>query len=208
MQTALPLPASVIRELYGHDLCEYQLVMRPAAGVAEKIMAGQQWYYEEYKKPSFSGTAPQIVIASFFAKETMEATLVRWIERICGQQRGFEVVLNHYGGLPAHTIYLRILNEQPFAELVTGLRVVDTYIRSCACPPVSFVSKPYLVVLAGLEEASFTKVLARYARESFHESFAVNEVQLLRRKHTYEPVRPVYVFGLQPYEHTAPFYQS
>lgn len=207
MKTELSPSSSLLREMYGYDLYEYQLVMRPAAGVYEKIMAEKQWCYDEYKDHSFIRTTPQIAIAVFFAKEAMEETLARWIQRICSRQRGFTVTLNNYSALPAHTIYLRVQDAGPFRQLIEDLKVLNTYIISCACPAVKFISKPFVSIAANMPEEVYSRALRKYAHESFHESFAVNELHLLKRKHEYDVCKPVNVFGLQPEENNQPVYQ-
>jgi hypothetical protein len=202
-----PVPFShFIREIYGYDLYGYQLVMQPAAGVYAKIMAERQRGYDEYKDPSFIHGTPQITIAAFFAKEAMEETLSRWIQRICSRQHSFTVTLNNYSALPGHTIYLRVQDADPFRQLTTDLQVLNTYITSCACPPVQFNSKPFVSIAANIRKDVYPKALRQYAHQSFHESFVVNELHLLRKKHEYDVGKPVNVFGLQPEENKQSVY--
>jgi 2'-5' RNA ligase len=188
----------VLREIYGHDLYEYMLLAYPDADVHEKIAAERKVFYDEFKQKAFVGTRPQITIASFLAKESMEEVLMRWIQRICAQQQSFTVTLNNYGGFPPHTIYLRVQNEQPFRRLAKELTVLDTYVNSCACPPVKISSKPYVSLAAKISEDIYFKALTQYAHKSFHESFVVKELLLLKRKHQYEDGKKINVFGLPP----------
>ncbi|MEO6549828.1 MAG: hypothetical protein ABIN94_17635, partial [Ferruginibacter sp.] len=75
---------------------------------------------------------------------------------------------------------------------------IDTYISSCSCPSIKVIAHPHLSIASRLSEDVYFKALAAYAHKSFHESFAVNELRLLRRKHQYDTCKAINVFGLQP----------
>lgn len=198
MKTKSPSSPSVIKEIYSHGLCKYLLVVRPSPDVYEKIMAEKQLFYDGHKGRLPIQPNPQIVIGVFFAKEAMEDTLARWIQRICQQQHSFTVTLNNYSGFPAHTIYLRVQTEKPFQELADRLSVLNTYFNSCACPPMQFTPKPYISIAGNLPENIYSNALIKYALQSFHESFVVNEFQMLKRKHEYDTAKPINIFGLAP----------
>ena len=200
MKTESLMPHSVIKEIYGHELYEYMLVVHPDNNVQEKVMTEKQSFYDEYKAPVFVETSPHIIVSGFFAKEAMEDTLIRWMQRICQQQQSFTVTLNNYSGFPPHTIYLRVQNENPFQKLITDLKTLNNYISSCACPPMQFISKPHVSIAGKLSEEVYSKALIQYSHKTFHESFVVNELQLLKRKHEYDVCKSVNVFGLQPEE--------
>lgn len=192
----------VIQEIYGHDLHEYLLVAHPDVEVNEKIVAEKQFFHHEYKEKGSAKTQAHITIANFLAKESMEETLTRWIQRICSQQQSFTVTLNNYSGFPPHTIYLRIQNEQPFQKLANDLKVLNAYVNSCACPPVKTITKPHLSIAGKLPEDIYFKALTQYAHKSFHESFVVKELLLLKRKHQFEDGKKINVFGLSPERNT------
>lgn len=177
---------------------EYLLVANPGKEVNEKVMAEKQFFYDEYREEIAIKSKPQITIASFLAKEEMENTVIRWMQRICSRQQSFSVTLNNYSGFPPHTIYLRIQNETPFRQLAKELGVVNTYVSSCSCPPMVFLPRPHVCIAGSLPEETFFKALTQYAHKSFHESFLVNELLLLKRKDEYDTSKPLIVFALQP----------
>ncbi len=192
----------VIHEIYGHDLYEYLLVAHPDIDVNEKIVAEKQFFHQEYKEKNSAKTQAHITIANFLAKESMEETLTRWIQRICTQQQSFTVTLNNYSGFPPHTIYLRVQNEQPFQKLANDLKVLNGYVNSCACPPVKIITKPHVSIAGKLPEDIYFKALTQYAHKSFHESFVLKELLLLKRKHQFEEGKKINVFGLSPEQNT------
>ena len=181
-----------------NSLFEYLLVVHPVSDVYEKILLEKQLFYNEYKEKVAIKNRPHITVASFLAKELMEETLIRYIQRICNNRERFVVTLNNYSGFPPHTIYLRVQNEKPFQELAKELNVINTYVSSCSCPPMKLISKPHLSIARRLSEEVYFKALTQYAHKSFHETFVVNELLLLRRENQFDDGKPISVFGLPP----------
>jgi hypothetical protein len=181
-----------------HGFYEYTLVVHPDTEVCEKVMAEKQIFYDEYKEKVAIRTKPHITVANFLAKETMEDTFIRWMENIFSKHQSFTVTLNNYSGYPPHTIYLRVQNPACFQQLARELQVVNTYVSSCLCPPMKLISNPYVSIAGSLSEEIYFKALTQYSHKSFHESFVVNELLLLRRKHQYDISKPINVFGLPP----------
>jgi 2'-5' RNA ligase len=177
---------------------EYLLVIHPGKEVNEKLVAEKQTFYDDYKEKAAIETKPHITVASFFAKEGMENTIIRWMQRIFSKQQSFAVTLNNYSGFPTDTIYLRIENETPFHQLAKELSVVNAYINSSSCPPMLLTPRPHISIADNLSEEIFSKALTQYAHKTFHESFLVNELLLLKRKDEYDVCKPVIVFALQP----------
>jgi hypothetical protein len=96
------------------------------------------------------------------------------------------------------TIYLRVQDPAPFKELMQQLRAIDEFIRSCGCPPVNLISRPYLSIAGGLTEQIYNKAMPDYSRKDFHESFHVDKLVLLRREHAFDACKTVNIFRLQP----------
>ena len=182
----------------GEELYEYLLVVHPDSDVYEKVQLVKQMFYNEFKEKVAILSKPHITVANFLARESMEDTLIRWIQRICNLREQFTVTLNNYSGFPPHTIYLRIQNENPFRQLAKELSVVNTYVSSCSCPPMKLISKPHLSIARKLSEEVYFRALTQYAHKSFHESFKVNELLLLRRDGQFDDGKPISVFGLPP----------
>ncbi len=179
-------------------LYEYLLVTHPDSYVYKKIEAEKEVFFKEYKEKISINTKPHITIANFLAKELMEETLIRWIQRICNQKERFTVTLNNYSGFPPHTIYLRVQNEKPFQQLANELKVINSYVSSCSCPPMKLISKPHVSIAKQLSEEVYFKALIQYAHKSFHESFVVKDLLLLRRENQFDEGKPINVFGLPP----------
>jgi 2'-5' RNA ligase len=198
MKMEFPSPHSVSRKIYEQELYKYLLVAHPDNEVSNKVMEEKQFFYDAYKEKAAVNIKPHITVSSFLAKESMEDTLIRWIQRICGQQKSFKATLNNYSGFPPHTIYLRVQDEQPFQKLTKDLEIINTYISSCSCPPVKVISKPHVSIARSLSEDIYFKALIQYAHKSFHESFTVNKLYLIKKEHPYDAGKPINVFGLPP----------
>lgn len=177
---------------------EYTLIIKPGKELDEKLMTEKKIFYDDFREKDAIATKPHITVASFLAKEGMENTVIRWMQRICSKQRSFSVTLNNYSGFPPDTIYLRIQNEEPFRQLTKELSVVNAYISSGSCLPILLTPRPHVSIAGNLPKEIFFKALTQYAHKSFHESFPVNELLLLKRKGEYDGYKTVIVFALLP----------
>lgn len=180
------------------DFHEYLLVTHPCTEVYNKVMDEKQAFYEQFGEKSAIKTNPHLTIANFMAREVMEETIIRYTQRICNRQEAFNVMLNNYSGFPPHTIYVRVQNPEPFRHLVKELKAVKDYIHSCSCPPVKLVATPHVSIARSLPESIYFKALTEYSQKTFHETFTVNELVLLRRSHQYDSCKIIYVFHLKP----------
>ncbi|MFL5742730.1 MAG: 2'-5' RNA ligase family protein [Flavisolibacter sp.] len=165
-----------------HFLSEYALVAHPDEELNQKLREEKKSFDEVYQLGVATNTPPHIVIASFLAKEAMEATLVRWIGNICALHAGFTATLNNYSGIPSHAIYLRIQDPQPFRVLANRLKIFDGFIQSNDCPALNTVARPHLAIAEGLTESVYSEAIREYARKSFHESFAVKKISLFKKE--------------------------
>lgn len=188
---------------------EYLLVVYPHGDLQDRLMEEQQQFSSDYgldhrldggersANAIFGRNRPHITLATFQAGEAAEDTLIRWIQKICQQKRSFQLALNNYSGIPPHTIYLRIQDPEPLRDLQQQLGAIDEFIRSSGWPPVSFNGRPYLSIAGGLTEQVYHKAMPDYSRKTFHELFQVDELVLLRRKHSFDPCKTINVFGLK-----------
>lgn len=181
------------------DLHEYMLAVKPPVEMYSMVEDEVEILKAQYPTREASGIKPYIIIADFHAKEQMEETIIKWIQRICDQHQKFTVTLNNYSGHPPHTIYLRVQND-PFMKFSKELNVIKNYITSCSCPPMHLRKRPQLNI-AEVSEKVFYEALSGYAKRSFHGSFEVNELLLMKKEELSGKCKPVNVFGLRPVIH-------
>jgi 2'-5' RNA ligase len=198
----------------GSGYAEYLLVVYPHGDLQDRLMEEQQQFSSDYGLDHrleqgqrianhLGRNRPHITLVAFQAKEEAEDTLIRWIQRICEQRRSFQLALNNYSGIPPHTIYLRLQDPEPLRDLIQQLGAIDEFIRSSGWPPVRHPLitngrvRPYLSIAGGLTEQVYNKAMPDYSRKTFHGIFQVEELVLLRRKHSFDPCKTVNVFGLK-----------
>ena len=180
------------RTEHGSGRAEYLLVIYPYGDLQDQLLSEQQQFSSDYGLHMIVRNKPHITVAAFQAGEPMEDTLIRWIQRICNRHRSFDITLNNYSGFPPHTIYLRVQDPLPFRELMQQLRAIDDFIRSSGCPPVNLINRPYLSIAGGLTEQVYNKAMPDYSRKTFHGTFQVDELVLLKREHAFDPCRTVF----------------
>jgi 2'-5' RNA ligase len=176
---------------------EYLLMVHPDAAVNEMLLAEKQSFSEKYHLNTAKKTKPHITVANFLAKETMEPTLIRWMERALTEQTRFEVTLNNYSGFPSHTIFWRVQNPAPFFAIGNSLKVIQQYLAMNDCPEIKFIHKPHLTLCRRLPEQVYYYGMLDYSQRIFHESFDVNELVLIKRKHQFDTCQQVNVFALK-----------
>ncbi|HEX8333241.1 MAG TPA: 2'-5' RNA ligase family protein [Segetibacter sp.] len=179
-------------------LQDYSLVAIPDKHVFEKVMQEKQNFFAQYKQKPAVETKPHITIATFVAREEMEETISRYVHRILVKQESFEVALNNYSGFPPHSVYVRVQNPERFRRFGKELKAVDDYISSCFCPPLKLATNPHVSIAKRLPESLYLKVMMDYSRKTFHETFMVNELVLLKRGNEYETGKAINVFRLHP----------
>jgi len=175
---------------------DYMLLAHPDDSVSARLLEEKLSFCREYGLKATTKTRPYITIASFSAFERMEETMIRWLHRIIGNNRSFHVALNNYSGFPPHTIYLRVQDPAPFQNLVCQLNVIEQYVKSNGFGGLNLNSKPYLSIARGLPVGIYEKALIDYSQKTFHDSFMVNELYLIKRKDQFENSRRVAVFPL------------
>jgi hypothetical protein len=179
-----------------HELWEYLLVAYPDDAVNEKITNEKRAFYQEYTGIGTFKSRSCITIANFMAKERMEETLNRWIQNICNLQSSFIVTFNNYSGFPAHTIYLRILDHQPFHQIANQLKIVDGFIQDNDCPPIQLTRLPYLTIAGSLTETVYNDAIQSYAHRTFHETCKVEKLVLVKRSTVGKECQLVNTFAL------------
>jgi hypothetical protein len=173
------------------DWWEYQLVVEPEGLVGEQIGEEQRAYFGKgYEE------RPHILLARFHAKEMMEETLVRWIQKICVLQGGFHITLNNYGAQPPHDVYIRIQDQEPLRKLVHQLRILESLLYSEVCPAPEWIGSFHLHVATCTTEAAYLDALHFYARRSFHGVIAVNRLVLYKKNYPGDLFKMTYTFPL------------
>ena len=181
-------------------LYEYSLVASPSEEVYKQVTTEKQSFYNAYQEKVSIKTKPYITIANFLAKEAMEETIIRWMNRSIATQPRFSVLLNNFGGFPPNTIYIRVQHAQPFNKLATALQSVNHFITSNNCPPMHLVTKPHLTIARRLSPEVFAKAMLDYSPKTFEASFELNELILLRRQHQFDTCKQITSFHLAPSE--------
>ncbi len=175
---------------------EYLLVVHPGEEVYSLIKQEKENFYNIYKEKVAVKNPLRITVANFFAKEEMESTIIRYMHRILSVQKSFAVSLNNYSGFPPHTVYARVQNHEPFKQLAASLKAVDQYVTSNGCPAAKFTTHPHVSIAKRLKEEVYEKAMFDYSQRTFHASFSVDELVLLKRESRFDKCKQVNVFKL------------
>lgn len=141
---------------------------------------------------------PVLTIARFQAREEMEGTLLRWINRILGSQSAFQFAFNNYGSMPGKPLYWRIQDATPFRKLTDSLRVLEGWLQGNGCKGLEVTAHPRLHLLDGLELNIEREVLLAFSASTYHEVVEVVELELLAGEPWSDEYRLVSRFSLLP----------
>lgn len=198
METVIPASARMAAAPAASVFCEYLLVVHPDTSVYTQVMEEKNFFSARFKTPIAAATMPHITVANFLATEQMEDTIIRWMHRIISMKKSFRVTLDQYGTFKPHTIYLRVMDHQPFKQLAKDLQVVDQYIRGNGCPEMRLIDFPHLTIARRLDTTVYQEAVKVYSERNFHAAFEVQELVLLRRQHQFDGCKQVNLFRLQP----------
>ena len=182
-------------------LFEYLLVVSPGKEVYDRVMEEKQNFFRNYHHPVAIKTRPHITVSNFLAWDSMEDSLILWLQRITKEMLSFNVTLNNYSGFPCHTVFIRIQEPAPFKELASRLKAIDPYVKESNCPPARFMQYPYLSIARRLPDAVYENAIKEYSKKDFNASFNVTELKLLRRQHQFDKCKEAGVFRLQNNEY-------
>lgn len=176
---------------------EYLLVVHPNEEIFNHLKAEKEIFSDEYNASIAKKTLPHITVANFLAKETMEETLIKWMHKIISSQQSFDVMINNFSGFPSSkTVYARIQNHEPFKQLATSLKTINSYINDNGFPNAKLINHPHLSIARSLQQNVYDKAVMDYSRKIFNASFIVNELILLRRQNQFDKCKQVSVFKL------------
>ncbi len=173
---------------------DYLLVAYPDELAMKDLKSEQTWFNHRF--PEVALKPIQLEIARFSAKEVMEETLERWIGNICALQSPIEIELNNFSSIPPHIIYARVQHHHPFLNLVDKLKIVDGFIQSGNCPPVAFTTRPIIPIASGLSKYIFEEAEKFYSGRTFHTSFFLQKIELLKRDGVDKSFRRIQSFTL------------
>lgn len=180
-----------------NGLFEYLLIVAPRKDIYNKVMEEKHYFSRTYAQPVAVKTLPHITVSDFMAWDSMEDSIIRWLQRIIKEQKSFPVTLNNYSGFPDHTIYVRVQDPAPFKELAVRVGAIAPYIKQSSCPTAKFISNPHMTIARQLPKQVYEHAIKDYAGKDFAASFTVTELVLLRRQYQYDPCKEVAVFRLQ-----------
>ena len=172
-------------------------LVHPNEEIFNRLKAEKEIFSDEYNASIAKKTLPHITVANFLAKETMEETLIKWMHKIISNQQRFNVMINNFSGFPSSkTVYARIQNHEPFKQLATSLKTINTYINDNGFPNAKLINHPHLSIARSLQQNVYDKAVMDYSRKTFNASFTVNELILLKRQNQFDKCKQVSIFKL------------
>ena len=177
-------------------LAEYRLYVSTDSLTHQKIIAEKIYFNKTYLNKIEEASFSDILISTFQVKEGMEETVVRWLEKICFLNKGFQITLNNYSCIPEHEIFIRIQNLDAIQHLVNQLKMLESFITSANCPTPKFNYTPYISVADKLNPTIYYLAIKEYCKKLFYASFEVKTLTLLKRSSVHQPFKIINRFAV------------
>lgn len=170
------MPAEKIFISVKVEWIEYKLVIEPPSELLKKMnnSIGQ----------IFNSTLPEgieITIATLYAREEMEATLFRWLQRICNLQQAFTISIKNFGCRPPQSVFLKIEDVSPINRIINQIKMIEPYLQGSGCPPSEINQSPELRVF-NFPENIFPEAREVFNSISFEDSFTSPSLKMYKRK--------------------------
>ena len=178
------------------ELGEYELYVSTDSLTHQKITAEKSYFNKTYLNKKEDKYSSDIFISSFQVKEGMEDTVVRWLEKICFLNKGFQIILNNYSCIPEQEIFIRIQNLSAIQQLVNQLKMVDSFITSANCPSPHFNYSPHVTIANKLNPSIYYLAIKEYGKKLFYASFDVKSLVLLKRSSIHLPFKIINRFAV------------
>lgn len=169
-----------ITDSYG-GLYAYELQALLPQELLQQFGEEQSFARERFGKEAFSPAAAGITVARFHAREEMESTLLRWLNRVVGQQESFPVLFNNYSSMPGFPLYLRVQDPVPFRLLAESFRVIDGWLKGNDCPSLTLCHHPRLALAERLDQGKALEILLEFSGRCFRAEMELEELVLVRR---------------------------
>src|ERR1041385_928049 len=140
------------------EYTEYRLVVRPAKEISDTLLNEQENFFSEYNIKIRKRSLPHLTIAKFLASDSMEDTIIRWMQRIISGHETFSIMLNNYGGLP-HRVFARVHDHTPFKRLTESLKIIHEYLTTNGYPPATLNPHPHVNIAKELPPSVYEKAI-------------------------------------------------
>lgn len=157
---------------------EYLLIISPSQEIKHYVNMLKRIFADRYKCTMAVGLTPHITMGNWGRSDHDEA---RIIATIFGFTETISPFIAHFDGLGnfrTETIFVRVLNKEPFEEISKGLK---TSTKALLEKHVKFPDNAHVTVARKMETHQFESAWSEWKDEKFKASCEVNEMILLRR---------------------------
>lgn len=155
---------------------QYRLVIPADEPVSRQVRQLRIQWESLFGNRAASEKPPSITLACFTAREEMEGTLMRWIQRISDQQACFPVVLNNVSAIPPEIMYIRVQDASPFSRLTGLLRSLGDFVTDSRV-----FDRPF-IKLGCMPDDAPREAVMQYTHQVFHAAFMARKLILFRKE--------------------------
>lgn len=173
---------------------EYLLIISPSEEISRFVWHLKKIFADRYKCTMAASSAPHITVGNWRRSDYDQAKIIASIGRFAKTISPFMAHFDGLGHFKTKTIFVNVLNKEPFAEISEGLKGSTRHLLK---HDVIFPGVPHLTVARSMEADQFESAWSEWKSEEFKASCEVNEMILLRRpfeKHEVNRFEKIAVF--------------
>jgi len=162
------------------SIYEYRLVLAAPEPLWNEVMKIKERFAFKFKASAAVRTKPYITLVKFFSPAMAQDKLVRGLKNSVNSGDPFEVVLEDFGCLPTHTIFIAVRSKNPIRELLNKVKKVRQLMKAPEQDPY-FITDPYLIIARKLHPKQYEQGWALLSQTHFKGAFLAAELLLLGR---------------------------
>ncbi len=156
----------------------YRLIIVPDDGMRAALAEEAAYAAACYGLEVQWSEKPVLELLHFYARAEMEDTLLRWMQRICGQSVAFDLVFNNYGSRPDMPLYLRVTNGTALQSLAASFHLLDGWLKSNGMAAVRPSPTPWLPLVKRLVVKDARAFLLDFSSRLMYAVLRVEELVL------------------------------
>jgi 2'-5' RNA ligase len=158
------------------SLFEYLLIISPSEEISRFVWHLKRIFADRYGCTIAASSAPHITMGNWGRSDHDEARIIASISGFAETISPFIAHFDGLGNFKTQTIFINVLNKEPFAEIRKGLKDLALLESD-----VIFPSVPHLTVARSMKADQFESAWSEWKDEEFKASCEVNGMILLRK---------------------------
>ncbi|HEX6915063.1 MAG TPA: 2'-5' RNA ligase family protein [Chitinophagaceae bacterium] len=161
---------------------EYMVVLQPHEELYKRIVKLKEEFSESFDNSMAVALKPHIALVRFRQYEMKEQPVYQRLKLLAMSLPAFKIDLDGFGSYPSHTIFLKVVTQEPVKAIAKKLREAQSLMRISNEHRPLFMNEPHIAIARKLLPWQYEKGWQQYAGSPFHGSFVASKLLFLKRR--------------------------